>query len=364
MAEFVVGLDVGGTGIQYGLFEVLTEAGTLGRRLNQTSVWSGDAQTNHGVEHHVAQIASLIGEAIAVAQQHEGILVGVGVASPGRLRNGIILPGTSPNMGLTNNEFDRVCLQERYILACSQIGIHNISIVVRNDADAMTIGLLEQHAFSPPAFPDQNGEIVNITEQTTIGYFGLGTGLGNSFIRNRRFINDGHLSQIVITIDREDIAVFSKVHLIRGEEMLYFNTEKLGANLESLVCMPTFRALAGLDVGENLNINNPSHQGAIDLVGKYLAKGMIAVHDGDIRDITPDNQWTPEQIENARSTSVYLLGGAVMRDSDVAHRLVTAIDQTLRSKLVDNHGIQAVPMGCDNPAVYAAAQLFMNEFSH
>jgi hypothetical protein len=98
------------------------------------------------------------------------------------------------------------------------------------------------------------------------------------------------------------------------------------------------------------------------LVGKYLAKGMIAVHEGNIRDITPYNQWTPEQIETARHTNIYLLGGAVMRDSDVAHRLTTAIDQTLTIHLGAEHGIRVMSMGCDNPAVYAAAQLFMNEF--
>jgi hypothetical protein len=251
-----------------------------------------------------------------------------------------------------------VCLKQRYIEACSQISIHDIPIVVRNDADAMTLGLLEQHALSPATFPDQNNQTVNITKQTTIGYLGLGTGLGNSFRRNRHFINDGHLSQILIAIDPEDVAEFSTVYLIRGEEMLYFNTEELEANLESLVCMPTFRALAGLNGDEFLDTSILRHQQAIDLVGKYLAKGMIAVSNGDIRDINPDNQWTPEQIEDARRTIVYLLGGAVMRDSDVAHRLATAIEQTLRSTLGDNHGIQVVPMGCDNPAVYAAAQLF------
>lgn len=355
--RFVFGLDVGGSGIQCGLFRVL-ENGQLARN----HVWQDNLLTNTGVDPHVAQMAALVQMAMVAANERNGNLLGVGVASPGRFRNAIILPGTSPNMGLTSDEFDGVCLEEQYMAACSQIGTYNIPIVVRNDADAMTLGLLDQYALSPATFPDQNGEIVNITEHHTIGYLGLGTGLGNSFIRNQHFINDGHLSQIIVTIDPEDRIEFSRVHQIRTEQMLYFNVEEWEANLESLVCMPTFRALADLHEGENLNINNPVHQAAIDLVGKYLAKGMIAVRGGHIHDINPGNQWTFEQIEDARHTSVYLLGGAVMSDSDVAHRLATAINQTLTLHIGAEHRIRVMSMGCDNPAVYAAAQLFMNEF--
>jgi hypothetical protein len=355
--EFVFGLDVGGTGIQCGLFQIL-ENGQLERK----HVWQGNLSTNKNVEPHVKQVAALVQMAIAAAHERNGNLVGVGVASPGRFRNNIILPGTSPNMGITSDEFDGTCLQERYISACSQIGINNISFVVRNDADAMMLGLLEQHVLSPAIFPDQNGEIVHITEHDIVGYLGLGTGLGNSFIQNGHFINDGHLAQIIITIDSEDIAEFSRVYQIRGEQMVYFNAEKLEANLESLVCMPTFRTLASLKTGEQLNINYSVHQAAIDLVGKYLAKGIIAVHHGDICDIHPSNQWSNDDITAAQSTRIYLLGGAVMRDSDVAHRLTTAIDQTLTLHLGAEHGIRVISMGCDNPAVYAAAQLFMNEF--
>lgn len=341
--EFVFGLDIGGTGIQCGLFQIL-EHGKLARN----HIWQGNLSTNKGVEPHVTQVAALVQMAIAAAKERHGKLVGVGVASPGRFRNDVILPGTSPNMGLTTDEFDGVCLEKLYISACHHIGISDISIVVRNDADAMMIGLLEH-------FPGS-------TKDITIGYLGLGTGLGNSFIKNGHFINDGHLSQILITIDSEDVTAFSRVYQVRGEQMLYFNIEKLIANLESLVCMPTLKALTSLDADEYLNIQDPTHQIAIDLVGKYLAKGMMAVRGGDIHDINPDNQWSDDDIMAAQFTSVYLLGGAVMRDSDVANRMAIAIDQTLAASLGAGHDIKVVPMGYENPAVYAAAQLFMNEF--
>ncbi len=361
MTEFVFGLDVGGTGIQCGLFEVLTNDQTLAK----SHVWQGNLTTNKGIQPHVVQVASLVQMATTAAQERHGILVGIGVASPGRFRDGFILKGTSPNMGWTTHEFDGVCLPEQYIVACSHLGIFNLPIVVRNDADAMAIGLLEQHQLSPTSFPDQNGKTVQITEQTTIGYLGLGNGLGSSFLRSRSFINEGHLSMVKIAIDSTDVEIFSQVHNIRGQQMQYFDPAIPAANLESLVCMPTLRALAGLiATDEKLNVNIIRHQQAIDLVGKYLAKGMVAVRDGHIHDINPDNQWSDDDIAAAKSTSVYLLGGAVMRDSNVAGGLVTAINRTLVLRFGEKHGIQVVPMGCDNPAVYAAANLFMNEFLH
>ncbi len=358
MNEFVFGLDVGGTGIQCGLFPILENG-----QLDRNHVWQGNLSTNKRVEPHVTQVAALVQMATTAAQERHGKLVGVGVASPGRFRDGFILKGTSPNMGWTTHEFDGVCLPEQYILACSHLGILNLPMVVRNDADAMAIGLLEQHQLSPTSFPDQNGETVHITAQTTIGYLGLGNGLGNSFLKNRSFINEGHLSMVEIAIDPTDVEIFSQVHNIRGQQMQYFDPAIPAANLESLVCMPTFRALAGLTTtDEKLNVNIFQHQQAINLVGKYLAKGMIAVRDGDIHDIHPDNQWCDDDIAAAKSTSLYLLGGAVMRDSNVASGLVTAINRTLGLRFGEKYGIQVVPMGCENPAVFAAAQLFMSQF--
>jgi hypothetical protein len=354
MTRYALGLDVGGTGIQCGLFEVSAE-GILG----QNNVWPGSLTTNKGVKPHVAQVASLIKMARSAAEERKGKLVGAGVASPGRFRDGIILPGTSPNMGRNPDEFNEVRLKKRYVLACKKICVHNIPIVVRNDADAMAIGLLERLEQSPEAFPDQKGNTVDLTTRPIIGYLGLGTGLGNSFMRDSKFINDGHLSKIKIAIDSQDIPEFSRVYKLRKKEMQYFDPEKAEANLESLVCTPTLRALAKLETNELLDINISNHQQAIALVGKYLAKGMIAVRNGEIHDINPENEWSDPIKEAAKPTSVYLLGGGVMMGKDnvsVANGLTTAIVETLT--LNNEHGIQVVPMGCDNPAVRAAAMLY------
>lgn len=357
MPRFVFGVDVGGTGIQCGLFEVSARG-----ILENNDVWRGNLTTNRGVEPHVAQVASLIKMARSAAIERDGCLAGVGVASPGRFSDGIILHGTSPNMGITVNEFDGVCLQERYVSACEQVEVHNIPIFVHNDADAMAMGLLVQLEQSPENFRDQNYNSVDTTQDVIIGYLGLGTGLGNSFMQNSSFINDGHLSKIIISIDPEDIAAFFRVYEERGSEMQHFDSTMAEANLESLVCTPTLKVLAELETNELLDMNILNHQQAITLVGKYLAKGMIAVRDGTIRDITPKNQWNPGEIEEARSTSLYLLGGGVMGDNNVANRLAQEIDTTLIEALGITHGIRVVPMGCDNPAVYAAANLLPRRY--
>jgi hypothetical protein len=355
MLRFVLGLDVGGTGIQYGLFQVLPNG-----VLAPVNICPGDKRTQKGVAPHAKQVGSLIKKAMSTAQKYGGILVGVGVASPGRFKNGIIKKGSNPNMGRTTKEFDGVCLQEEYILACKKIGIDIIPIVVRNDADAMAIGLLNQLKESPEAFHDQNGNEVDIVNRV-IGYLGLGTGLGNSFLKDYQFINDGHLSKIKISIDPADMTAFLQVRRKRRKEMQYFKPKRAKANLESLVCTPTLRVLAGLKQKKLLDVSHPEHQQAIALVGKYLARGIIAVHKGKIRDINPKNQWNDHEIEAAKCTSIYLLGGGVMSDGDVAKRLTQEIDATLQEDLGHQHGIQVVPMGCENPAVYAAANLLAIE---
>jgi hypothetical protein len=167
------------------------------------------------------------------------------------------------------------------------------------------------------------------------------------------------------------------VHSQRGADMQYFEGKE--ANLESLVCTPTLCVLAGVQNGLELDVTNEKHQTALALVGKYLGRGMIAVRNGEIRDINPENQWTPEEVIEAKQTSVYLLGGGIMGSAMLAASITRAAEHELKvpvgprifralinlicmllngkSVRVEEHSIRIVPMGCENPAVLAAALL-------
>jgi hypothetical protein len=376
--NFILGIDVGGTGIQVQLFLILSDGS-----LSQDAIFTWNVTTQHGLEAHVTQIADLIAAAAAEAIQQGGFLAGVGIGSPGRFReDGSIKPGSNPNMGTSPSEFDNVNLSERYrqeLVARSHrtdgtlsVSLASLPLVVRNDGDAMAIGLLRAIQQNNCTFTDQYNHPVSPAhlQGKTIGYFGIGTGLGNSYCRvdfmnNIHVVNDGHLSKNITAIDREDRKKFAKVYRERSTQegdpgMQYYEYRGRKANLESLVCNPTICALAGVDNTQDLDLENQKkHRNALKNAGKYLARGMIAVRRKMINDITPENQWTPKEIKAAKRTIIYLLGGGMMVNEPLANQLTSSIQKELKKQLGKNHGLRVVPMGCDNPSVYAAANLFL-----
>jgi hypothetical protein len=357
--RYVVGIDIGGTAIQIGAFAV-NQDGTL----NPSAQYEREETTAHGLDEHIQQITRIIATLNQEIETENGFVARVGIASPGRFNaSGCIKPDTSPNMGTRPNEFDEVNLQERYRTELETHGIR-IPLVVRNDADAMLAGLIRALQQPGAEFQDQYGNAFTAADLkgNLIGYLGIGTGLGNSFSRDGVPVTDGHLSKVIISISEEDLSEFQRVYDQRGAAMQYFNAERREANLESLVCNPTLCVLAGVENSRDLDVNIEQHQTALALVGKYLARGMIAVQNGVIRDINTDNQWTAEEIEEARQTSVYLLGGGIMGSVTLAGAITAAAELTLSNYAAEcipprKHGIRIVPMGCENPAVLAAALL-------
>lgn len=351
--RYVVGIDIGGTGIQIGAFAV-NQDGTL----NPSFQYEQEEETKHGLDEHIQQITRIIATLKQKIEAEHGFVAGVGIASPGRFNaSGCIKPGTNPNMGTMPNEFDGVNLQECYTTALEKQSI-SLPLVVRNDADAMLAGLIRALQQPGAEFHDQYGNAFTAAdlEGNLVGYLGIGTGLGNSFSRDGLPVNDGHLSKVIISIDEKDLPRFKKVHDQRGKDMQYF--EEKEANLESLVCTPTLCFLAKVQNGLELDVTNKKHQKALALVGKYLGLGMIAVREGEIRDINPENQWTRDEIIEAQQTSVYLLGGGIMGSAPLADSITEAAERELSSFFQEQeHGIRIVPMGCENPAVLAAALL-------
>jgi hypothetical protein len=357
--QFVIGIDIGGTGIQIKAFAVNHDG-----MLNPKAQYEAEETTQPGVDAHIAQIVRMIAAARKeITKVENDEVVGVGIASPGRFdASGCIKAGTNPNVGQKHTEFDGENLQARYKEALASPD-RLLPLVVRNDADAMQIGLTRALQQSKTEFRDQKGNVVKFGDLkgNLVGYLGIGTGLGSSFARDDVFVNDGHLSKIIIEIDAEDLLEMQKVHDQRGSGMQYFAGNE--ANLESLVCNPTLCVLAGVKDSRDLDVNNENHRKALALVGKYIARGMIAVKKGNIRDINPENQWTPEEIEEAKQTSVYLLGGGIMGSTALATAITAAAEHELCAEhklckdFTEEHGIRIVPMGCENPAVLAAAYL-------
>lgn len=359
--QFMLGIDVGGQTVKTGLYAV------EGDNLAKQASWIDTSPTQKGVDAHANQMIDIIEKAIDLSKTLDGRVVGVGIASPGRFGiDGIIKPGTNPNVGRFVNEFDSIHLRGEYVRAMQarNPALLAIPFNVKNDGNAMLAGMIKSiQSRSRAPMCDHTGREVKpeCLNNRYIGLIGLGTGLGHAIVfvdsdTHYRFVTDGHASKLRIATDPEDRELLKKAgEALKAEsgmeELIMFDDGSVRA--EDLCRSPMVNAMAGVKDGKELDIeSNPHHRKVIEMAGKYLGRIMIAIHDGHNEDIEPENGWTEEEKIAASKTSVYLFGGGLGRSPLGKQLMQFAADELQRKGIYDIRMIQIADV---NVAAWAAA---------
>ena len=359
--QFVLGIDVGGQTVKSGLYVVDNDV------LNKKAVWIDHAETAKGVDAHAAQIIAIMEKAVDLTGPLKGHLVGIGIATPGRFGiDGIIKPGTNPNLGRFVSEFDGIHLRSEYVRAMQAKNPKLLAIPfnVKNDGNAMLAGMIQSiQSENRPPMHDHLGE--EVTAKCLIGNYvgliGLGTGLGHAIAhiddsQHYHFVTDGHASKLRIKADIEDLPL-----LVEGGERLKAKTgreelmvcEDGSIRAEDYYRSPMVNAMAKVDSGEDIDIKNDlHHRKVIEMAGKYLGRTMVAIHSGQNEDVVPANAWSEEEKRLAAQTSLYLFGGGLGRAPLGLELMKNAAIELARHEI---DTIRMVQISDTNVAAYAAA---------
>lgn len=251
--------------------------------------------------------------------EHDCDLVGVGMGAPGRFRNGVILPGTSPNMGdPLGTEFDNVNLQGRL---AQVIGI---PIFVKNDASTEAMALVQMRLAGP-------GRTSFLGK--TVGVFTFGTGLGNAFVKIEKSgaykeVTDGHMSKHVVPVSAELAQALKGkgVHISKGHMVM----------VEHVVSGEAIKKLMGYTGQELMETGNEEKREAyLAMSMEVLGNAIIRVREGDSMDIRPEQHWTPDFVKQAKETSIYLVSGGMGR-AKLGELIVERTNGYLQAKGYDN----------------------------
>lgn len=359
--QFMLGIDIGGQTVKSGLYVV------EGSELSKKSIWTDHVETAKGVDEHAKQIVNIMQKAVELAVPLNGKVIGVGIATPGRFGvDGIIKPGTNPNVGKHVNEFDGVHLRSEYVHAMQAINpeLLTIPINVKNDGNAMLAGMIQSiQSLERDDMFDHHGKIVkpHCVTGKYVGLIGLGTGLGHAIVyvdsdTHYQFVTDGHASKLKISVDDEDLPILQKAGQILKaksgkEELIIGDDGKVRA--EDLYRSPMINAMAGVETGEELDIEaNPQHHHIIKMAGKYIGRTMAVIHQGENEDIEPENGWSDADKARAAKTSLYLFGGGLGRSPLGVELMKYADKELVKQGISDIRMVQIPDM---NVATYAAA---------
>ena len=306
----------------------------------------------------------MINQANDKAKELGGSLVGVGVGAPGRFVNGVIKPDTCWNLGNQPSEFDNVNLKEKYKEALKQYGLENLPIEVCNDGNAMLSSMLETIKNGKKGIADQHGNEVTQygLRRETVGLLGIGTGVGNAFVKiegdlSQEFVTDGHISKFRLPVDEQDWQKLQEAKTFleaKNDTNSVIFDEDNTASAETLFRGPTVAALAGLDDGKDLDLSNPKHREAVEFAGKYMARTIAAVKNGQSTDVVPSNGWNDADKQQAKETSMYLIGGG-FGSSPAAKEMIKIAQKELDKLGVSD--IKLVQMTGENFAARSAATL-------
>lgn len=346
---YVLGIDVGGQSIEAQIFKVVDG------KISHKYAITAHVTTKLGVAEHAVQIADLINGANKYAHAFDGVLVGVGIGSPGRFdAEGRIKAGSNPFMGKTKNEFDNVNLKEKYQEALKPFQLDKLPLYVCNDGNAMLAGILETIGRGRVGnLVDQNGKIVDEygLYNKSVASLGIGTGVGNAIVSiddngKHKFVTDGHASKLRVKVDDADweMLVDSEKRLkkIRPEDSLLLFREDKTARAEDLFRAPVINAIAGVD-GRDIELNNPKHKAAVDFAGKYMARTIALIKNGDSIDVVPENGWSADDKRKAAKTSVYLISGGMGGSPVVGKAIIEAAKNELENLGINDIKIVQIP---------------------
>lgn len=297
----VFAVDVGGTKISYGLFPVDSQGEIQRHALYQNTVDAvrGPVPIAKALQHCFRDAVNW------ASQQGVDVLPAVSVGTPGRFvgpNQEIIAPKSAANLEAVPGELDNFA----WVPYLASWFPDYVKMRVKNDAlSQMSAGL--NHLLQCESY---RGCLLG----QKVAYIGPGTGLGGGFctVDDKgcvEFFSDGHII---------DNPIKDKEGHIHGAEDLFSGR--------------AFEALTGKTAKA---VNSDSalfarHMGDIKRMGHYLAQIIQGIYLGDLEKTDPAARWPQADIDKARGTRVFLIGGSMGTQGKMGHLIQETARETLR----------------------------------
>lgn len=337
--SYVVGIDLGGTGIDVSLFKV-NKDGTVGK----IPVDTISMKTKKPLKELREQVA----EAVSILNDRCGDkIAAVGVGMPGRFDvDGTLLPGSCPQLGSPAGiEFGGKNPKNEFEKELKSLGLE-MPVFAGNDADAMFYGVIEGAVKgSIKGLVDQRGRKVTLDEMKRhpMGGLGIGTGLGNSYLYLDDLLeihraNDGHASKILLDIEEADRArIMQAAEVIKRYNAKVPDNKKLPEFMfaddgryikaENLISGPGIAALAGLTNAKDFKLGIPVNVEALDLSARYIAQLLHKIYKQEAKDMSGQD-WNAAGRKAASDAKIIFIGGG-FGSSDEGKYLINAVSKEL-----------------------------------
>jgi hypothetical protein len=318
--QVLVGIDVGGTKTDIVVVDTKT-----GHTLKQRK-----EDTKRSREEHASHIANIID---SVNQEYN--ISGVGVGFPGKFDDrGCIYEGSAPNMG-NGVEFNGVNVSNLYKGALANKSIFP-PIIVHNDAVVQHIGLLRGALEAPTG---------KLLREKTIGYIGIGTGLGGSFAfvnkdGHIKPITDGHVHDMMITLPEKELKIIND-YLQKNSKPLIIPKiisgvpKVMAGNICSGIAIENMTGISPIKLETDEN-ERKKYEPIIDIVGMAIATVIANIRSGDFTKAEPTQNWPDTDKALVKDVKQYLIGGGIGQSPNLGNLLIEKCQQSLKNMGFDD----------------------------
>ncbi|MEK9656995.1 MAG: hypothetical protein VW378_01315 [bacterium] len=281
-------IDIGGTTLNIAMYEIDTDF-----LITKAACYNVQQQVRKGKENLYNQIDKVIKtckEKIKKPQRVNKIIIGC----PGNFsrENYTLEKGSAKQLSHTKNEFDHINIWEYFHKLCQEETLY-----LYNDAKLQCIG----------------GIICNNLREKSIGYIGIGTGLGGALCEisssgKISFVGDGHISDLNIGNIGEKES--------RAEDHLS------GRYIQNITTHSP----------KEINSSNQllkKHRSLFEEMGITLADIIIRLQKKNIKKVKNKRAWSDETSEKISQCNTYLIGGSVANKGTIGK----IIQQTAKTHL-------------------------------
>ncbi len=338
--EAIIGIDIGGSKIDWGIYPINGD-------LEKKSIYSEKISTPKGLINLTNCYYNILLKAINVAKSKGFYIKAVGIGSPGRFieyrkqnivmdnliieeignpfiiesslfsisNKNTIAKGTAENLSQYPGEFDGVILES----VLQRLSPKYVRVVVNNDAGVQLQALTNTIA-------DKG----NLIDKKVI-YLGLGTGLGTAIMNpDGKLVTDGHFQYIKISKLTQTLADSEVYNIIRDKNKDKYNKVN---SVDDVILPEDIFSSAGIGniLKNTFNIETlPDHfddiiykegkesdivKQRLQSIGKYMGYFLATLRSGNFNHLDPDAEWPAFDKAQIRNFSTIILGGGIVKDS-------------------------------------------------
>ena len=402
--NMVLGIDIGGTEFKGEVFEANNQGA-----IDPNKVFSQVENSAKGLTSYVNTYFLMLTTAIKEAAERGGVIMGVGIGTPGRIlnpdnvkksygkeaevnkslpaflfsvgnprsdhktppalagwkapRNKIMAADSNPAFTLTKGDFDWVNIWS----VIQRFTPFGVQASVSNDAGVYAIGILNALIADGQA---------NRVEGKKIIYTGPGTGLGTAAINtDGELVTDGHFQYIKMQCrsdDKYDRMVFESVpenkrdiYRKHDADPDYVVPEDIlsGTAIERLLKTTFNREIKGREfdtIYSDESNNSTEKQEAVEIlkaVGRYYGDYMTKIYQGKLEMMDPKAQWSEADIEHVKEFESVILGGSWSKSPAFSQVVLKETKEVMKVNGIKADKIDfIIPEGIEVSPKLAAAQ--------